>query len=227
MRWTGFKGSFQTSLGRRTARWGLVDRPVKASAPSSWSAISPEDPLASFWKRHGDYQLVETPVKAALDHAVNMIARSASSDEDEFDLLTNTVDERVLIPLTAFLRVLDEAGATIRVVGETREFSLDRAAVERARKRMDGIEITQTIEQPSGRLYILPTMKRFEMHSEEVGGGTISGDVHPECVRRIAGENYQLPLGFSDDERSTKIRHRIIKQRNRAERHTYTLLDVG
>jgi hypothetical protein len=88
-------------------------------------------------------QLVESPLRQTVDEVVDLIYRTAAPDEEAFEAFTEAVDNRVLGSLKGFFRLLDEAGATVRIVEEQREFTLARDAVERARERTESLVIDE------------------------------------------------------------------------------------
>jgi hypothetical protein len=68
--------------------------------------------------------LVNSSLKHVVDGVLDIIYRTAAPDEAAFDSVTETVDDRLLGTLKSFFKHLDDAGATMRVVEDEREFTL-------------------------------------------------------------------------------------------------------
>ena len=69
-----------------------------------------------------------------MSHAVDLVFRVASPDQEIFETLAEGIDSRVLGSLRSFFKVVDDAGATMRIVEDRREFTLQREEVGRARR---------------------------------------------------------------------------------------------
>lgn len=138
-------------------------------------------------------QLIDSSTKYAVDVVAGLLARVGEADDEGFDSAVEDVDQRVLGALREFISLVNNEGATLRIVDEERDFSLSREAIERAQKRVAGLEIWDTPETVAGRLYILPEAKRFELHP--VGGGaSIRGSIAADALQSLVDErNEALP----------------------------------
>jgi hypothetical protein len=169
-------------------------------------------------------QLVDTSLKYVVDSAVDLIYRVASPDEAAFDSATEAVDERVLGALQVFFKTLDDAGATVRLVEEQRDFTLQRDAVELARARTETLTLTEHDVTMRGTIYVLPDSRRFELHSE--GGETLKGTIAPQCLQALTDGGPEVRPGVIGSVRSVALRVREIKARGRDPRKSYLLTAV-
>ncbi len=172
-----------------------------------------------------DPQLVDSAMKDVVSHAVDLIFRVASPDQEVFESLAEGVDNRVLNSLRSFFKVLDDAGATMRIVEDRREFTLQREEVGLARERTEGVSLVETEGEATGTIYILPVGRRFELHT--VGGGdALKGVVAPECLDRLTGGGTEVPPGLIGTVRGVRLRIREIRAPGQEPRKGYTLLTV-
>ena len=172
-----------------------------------------------------DPQLVDSAMKDVVSHAVDLIFRVASPDQEVFESLAEGVDNRVLNSLRSFFKVLDDAGATMRIVEDRREFTLQREEVGLARERTEGVSLVETEGEATGTIYILPVGRRFELHP--VGGGdALKGVVAPECLDRLTGGGTEVPPGLIGTVRGVRLRIREIRAPGQEPRKGYTLLTV-
>jgi hypothetical protein len=172
-------------------------------------------------------ELVDTPVKRAIDDVTVIISQAAAESEEAFEASVETLDPRMLVSLREFFRALDDGDASVRIVEDERDASLDTQAVHRARVRVEATEVEDVeSETVVGELLgLLPDARRFEMKlldSGEVIRGTVAASLATRWLELI-----ELP-----DEKlvgqlwRSKMRIREIRERNRPPRHLYTLLGL-
>ena len=95
--------------------------------------------------------LIDSEMKEVVSHAVDLVFRISSPDEETFETLAEGVDGRVLGSLRSFFKVLDDAGATMRIVEDQREFTLQRAEVALARGGLRVSSLTKPREKQRER----------------------------------------------------------------------------
>lgn len=165
--------------------------------------------------------LADTQLKVVIDQTSNLIADIASVSSDTFEAAIGTVDSRTLIALKKFFDVLDSDHATVRLVDDDQEYSLQRADVTRARHRVDATEIDE--EETSdivGLLFFLPQHKTFELVRDD-GGETIYGKVEPAVIRQLIAAVQGPGPGVGRWRTIMKIKK--IQQRGRDEKVFYKL----
>lgn len=169
-------------------------------------------------------QLVDTPMKEVLSRAVDLVFRVASPDLEAFESVAEDVDGRVLGSLRAFFKTLDDAGATVRFVEDQREFTLRRDEVELARQRTENATLDETEEHITGRLYILPEARRFELHP--LGGGVAyKGSIAADCLETLTHGSEVRP-GIIGTEQRVSLRVREIRSQGQEPKRSYTLTSV-
>lgn len=167
-------------------------------------------------------QLVESPLKHVVDDVVDLIYQTSAPDEEAFDSFIEEVDPRVLASLRVFFQILDDEGATMRIVEDQKEFSLARESIARARSRTDTIEMEEKEQPFDGKLYLLPESKKFELHLRD--GSSIKGSVSAAFLKSLIGEGTEVPEGILGTELKVLVRVRSVKLPNIPTRYAYRLL---
>lgn len=171
----------------------------------------------------GQEELDKSPLKAKVEEVLNLVGKVASASEEDFEEAAEQLDPRMLISLKDFFVTLDSAEATVRLVEDNTEITLDQPAVHRARLRTEATSIDEADELIEGVLVgFLPDHKKFEM---KVG----SGQILYGSVSKDAAEQYaNLVAGGENPERQTwkvRIRRRIVKPLNRQAREVSRLIE--
>ena len=162
----------------------------------------------------------ETTLKTVMDEVAVTLSRMSSSDEALFDQAAAELDDRQISALQAFFKLLDSEGASLRLVEGERDFELDRAAVSRARERVEGLVIEDKNRQINGQIIgWLDYSAQFELIPHE-GGGVIRGMINRETLERVECE------GINPYKRHVKamLKERIVTVRNRSPKLAYTLI---
>jgi hypothetical protein len=160
----------------------------------------------------------------AVDSICDLLYRAGSPDEESFSEAFGEKDGRIVDQVAAFFRLLDDAGATLRLVDETRDFVLQRSDISLARARTDTLRSEEEQVTVSGRLYLLPASKRFELMTDD---GFIKGVVTPECLARLSAAGADATNRVVGTVRTVKLRVRTIHSERSARRKSYALLEVG
>lgn len=172
-------------------------------------------------------EIAETPIKKAIDEVTEIISQAAAESEADFEASVETLDARMLVSLRDFFRALDDGGASVRIVEDERDASLDAQAVHRARLRVDATDVQDTeSETVVGELLgLLPDSRRFEMKLLD-SGDVIKGNVAAALASRWL-ELIEAPgEKMVGEVWRTKMRIREIRERNRPPRNLYTLLGL-
>lgn len=172
-------------------------------------------------------EITDTPVKKAIDDVTELIFQAADISDAVFEASVEKLNARMLVSLRDFFRTLDESEASIRIVEDEKDSSLDKIAIHRARIRVDATDVKDTeSDTVVGELLgLLPESRKFEMKlvtSGEVIRGTVSAALSSKWMELI-----ELP-----DEKlvgqvwRTKMRIREVRERNRPQRNLYMLLGL-
>lgn len=168
-------------------------------------------------------ELEDTALKAMVEEVVTIVEKVASSNEIDFEEVAEQLDPRMLISLKDFFMTLDAAEATVRLVDDVADISLDQPAVHRARLRTEATSIDEADLLIEGVLVgFLPEHRKFEI---QVGQNlTLYGSVSKEAAEQYA----QLVARGENPERQTwqvRIRQRTVTPLNRPPREVNRLLE--
>lgn len=173
-----------------------------------------------------NFQVADSAVKIAIDDVTKVIASIAAENVDEFERAVESLDRRLLVSLRDFFRVLDDERATLRIIENDRDESLDSTSIVRGRLRIDETEISDTeSENVVGELLgLLPESKKFEMKltNGEIIKGTVVAATASKYLQLVEG----LEGGIVGRTWRTKMRIREIRERNKPPRTLYSLLGL-
>jgi hypothetical protein len=172
-----------------------------------------------------DQQLFDSTLKEAISRSVDLVVRVASPDQETFESIAEDVDSRVFASLRSFFKVLDDAGATMRIVEDRREFALHREEVGFARERTEQVTLAEEEGEFVGALYVLPVSRRFELHPTG-GGEALNGRIAPDCLARLTAGGTEVLPGIVGTVRTVRLRVREIRTRGAEPRKSYTLLSL-
>ncbi|MGU5528426.1 MULTISPECIES: hypothetical protein [Aeromonas] len=162
-------------------------------------------------------EITETALKHTVDYVLDLINASAQPDDETFEKLIESLDKRVLQSLKDFFITLDKAHSTMRLVGDTQEYSLDSNWIHRARQRTEATEIDEDEELVELKvLGLLPEHCKFEAVTRE--GNIIYGS-----TTRLAAEQFRSEL--IGKQVRVNLLTKSIKPLRRPERTVYKLLE--
>jgi hypothetical protein len=170
--------------------------------------------------------LIDSSLKEVVAEIAELVVKVASFDDEVFDSAAEALDNRVLGALKGFFQLLDDAGATLRIVEGEKELLLDRASVEIGRQRTESMEI---VERPSetlvGHLYLLPISRRFELHRQD-DGTVIKGSVAVDCLSAVMKGSDELPADILGRPWNILVDIHEMRERNRPPRINYQLVKL-
>jgi hypothetical protein len=123
-------------------------------------------------------------LKEVVDQVADTLSRMAAADEALFDEASSDVDTRQLVALKEFFKLLDDEGASLRVVEGERDFELSTQAVQRARQRAEATTIEERIETLQGEL--IGWAEHSSRFQRVPRGVRDAGGIHPEEPRNRA-----------------------------------------
>ena len=122
----------------------------------------------------------ETELKAVVDQVAGSLSRIAAEDGALFDEAVADIDDRQKGALTEFFKLLDDSGATLRIVEGERDFELTQAAISRARTRVENLQIREEIKEISGHVAgwtdYAGTFELIEHNTHHVLRGAVTRD---------------------------------------------------
>jgi hypothetical protein len=164
----------------------------------------------------------DTSLKAVVDNVASTISRVAAQDDMLFDEAVSEIDERQKNSLSEFFKLLDTEGATMRIVEGERDFELDQASVQRARGRVEGLQISEKTQELTGQIVGWSDVSaKFELKlhgSLDIVQGTVSR-AELERVETEGIETYHKHLRAS-------VKVREVMAKNRAPKLSYTLMSL-
>lgn len=112
--------------------------------------------------------LVDSVLKYVVEDVGDILDKISSSEEQLFDEVIEKIDERTLGDVRQFFNELSSYEATLKIIDSKNEYLFSRERIQKAKERTDYVRISEdrTI-QISGRLYIFPKDKRFELQPDD------------------------------------------------------------
>ncbi|MCL5405280.1 MAG: hypothetical protein M1398_00885 [Deltaproteobacteria bacterium] len=168
-------------------------------------------------------EMFDTDLKKAVQEVATLLERTASPNEIDFEEALETLDPRTLFALKEFFATLDSSNATVRLVEDKFDFTLDEPAVHRARERTEATSIDEAEELVDGILVgFLPQHRKFEAKTDD--GVDVYGSVTTEAAEQY--ESFVSSLEIAVGKRwRFKIRRRTVRPVNRPPRVVHKLTE--
>lgn len=166
--------------------------------------------------------MFETPLKRTVDIVSNIIEKTASVDDSEFEKILPDLDGRSLISLRNFFKIMHKRKANLRVVEGKKDFFLDEKAIHRALIRTESTSIKEETTLIEGILLgFLPEHKKFEFRTtnNELIYGSVSKDAVEQYYSYIKQGITPINMNWV-----IKVDERLIKPLNRKEKVVYRLI---
>lgn len=168
-------------------------------------------------------EIEDTVLKKMVEQVVMTVEKVASANELDFEEVSEKLDARLLISLKDFFSELDNAQATMRLVDDDVDISLDQSAVRRGRLRTEATSIDEADLTLEGVLEgFLPEHKKFELRVNPL-------EVVYGSVAREAAEQYTQMVSTGDNPvRQTwrvRISRRTVTPLNRPARQVNRLME--
>lgn len=162
-----------------------------------------------------------TSLKSVVDEVADTLSKLAAAEETLSDEASSVLDDRQLGTLRDFFKLLDDEGASLRLVEGQRDFELDQRAIGRARSRVEALTIDDRTETFEGQIVgWTQYSKRFELLTPEQA--LIQGEVAPQVMEAVTQEG-RNPM---HQRVSIECKVREVRARGRSPRLRYTLIAV-
>ncbi|MGC8490375.1 MAG: hypothetical protein ACP5SH_01440 [Syntrophobacteraceae bacterium] len=168
-------------------------------------------------------EMFDTGLTKAVQEVAMLLERTASPNEIEFEETLETLDSRTLLALKQFFLTLDSNSATIRLVEDKFDFTLDEPAVHRARERTEATSIDESDEIMAGVLVgFLPRRRKFEAKTDD--GSEVEGSATGEAAEQYASfvSSGEIPVG---KKWRFRIQRRTVRPVNRPPREVNRLIE--
>lgn len=169
-------------------------------------------------------QLMETPLKAAVDEASRLLEAFSEPDEDTYRVAVSEIDDRVLETAREFFNLMQLRGATLRLVVGDHDTSFGSEDVARAVERARSTTLEDATETINGQLIgVLPEAHQFEFRRYD-SSPTIRGRID----KSFTAENLILfnKNMMNVDAFATFNIRRVFKDGDIV-KETYTLIGLG
>lgn len=135
---------------------------------------------------------VKTPIRETLEEATALFDEFTQEDEDDFLIDVDEINPRVFTALAKFFRHLEKNEAALKANLPDRQYSFDRAGIERAYRRITETNVKIEPVTWTGTLVGLSPIKRtFDFKrdgAEEIISGKFSHQVSQDYLERIENE---------------------------------------
>lgn len=149
---------------------------------------------------------------------------STESDSDFLDFAAE-IDQRTVVSLRKFFQDMDNSEATVRVVEDVHELSLDGQALQRARRRAESATIQDVMSEVSGTaIHMLPEHRTFEFRT--LAGQTIFGRASADAVESYLNA-IATQVNVANSPMIAYMQVRTVHALNREPRSTYKLLNLS
>ena len=126
-------------------------------------------------------EMLPSVLKDAVENSTNLLSVFSNAADEAFESTLQATQPRLVSAVQKFAKLLYEAGASTRIVGDENRLSLSTDDVGSLSKRLNEVEIVEEIEPAEGVLLgILPESRQFELRPLGDDGtikGTISEDL--------------------------------------------------
>lgn len=169
---------------------------------------------------------VKTPIREAIEEATGLFDEFTQENEDDFLVDVDSINPRVFNSLAKFFRHLEKNDASLKANLPDRQFTFDRAGIERAYRRIMATHVKIEPVSWTGTLVGLSPIKRtFDFKregSEEIISGKFSHQVSQDYLERIEGDE-GITLG---DRFMARIEIGTIRKPDGSISVSYTVIDL-
>ena len=139
-------------------------------------------------------EMLPTHLKEAVEDTTQLITNLSAATDEEFEATLEKTQPRLVAAVQKFAKVLYDAGASTRIVGDERRLSLSIADVGRLSRRLGEVEVTEEVVPIDGVLLgVLPEARKFELRLPGADGGTMEGAVSEDLALK-----YTLDAAFKE-----------------------------
>lgn len=131
-------------------------------------------------------EMLPSNLKGAVEDATLLIANLSAGSDTEFEATLEGTQPRLVAAVQKFAKVLFEAGASTRIVGDERRVALSIDDVGRLSRRLGEVEVTEDVVPVDGVLLgILPEARKFELRLPD---GTMEGAVSEDLAIKYTSD---------------------------------------
>jgi hypothetical protein len=130
--------------------------------------------------------MLPSDLKAAVEGTTQLIANLGAGTDAEFEATLTETQPRLLTAVQKFAKVLFDAGASTRIVGDEQRVALSIDDVGRLSRRLGEMELTEEVVSVDGVLLgVLPEARKFELRLSD---GTMEGSVSEDLALKYTSD---------------------------------------
>lgn len=135
------------------------------------------------------HEMLPTQLKEAVEDTTQLINTLSTATDDEFEVTLEATQPRLVTAVQKFAKVLYEAGASTRIVGDERRLALSTDDVGRLAKRLNEVEVTEDTTAVDGVLLgVLPDSREFELRPPGDDAVTIKGAISEDLALKYTAD---------------------------------------
>jgi hypothetical protein len=135
------------------------------------------------------HEMLPTALKDAVESATQLLTTLSDGTDEDFEATLENTQPRLVGAVQKFAKVLYEAGASTRIVGEERRISLSPDDVGRLSRRLSEVEVTEEVGTVDGVLLgVLPDSREFELRPPGDDSVTIKGSISEELALKYTAD---------------------------------------
>ena len=132
------------------------------------------------------HEMLPTQLKEAVEDTTQLIANLSAASDAEFEATLAGTQPRLVAAVQKFAKVLFDAGASTRIVGDEQRLALSVDEVGRLSRRLGEVEVTEEVVPVDGVLLgFLPEARKFELKLLE---GTMEGAVSEDLAFKYTSD---------------------------------------
>lgn len=130
-----------------------------------------------------------TPLKDAVESTTQLLTTLSGGSDEDFEATLEGTQPRLVGAVQRFAKVLYEAGASTRIVGDERRLSLSTDDVGRLSRRLSEVEVEEEVGPVDGVLLgVLPDAREFELKPPGDDAATIKGAISEDLALKYTGD---------------------------------------
>jgi hypothetical protein len=134
-------------------------------------------------------EMLPSNLKEAVEDTTQLIASLSAAADEEFEATLAGTQPRLVSAVQKFAKVLYDAGASARIVGDERRVALSIADVGRLSQRLGEVEVTDEVVPIDGVLLgVLPEARKFELRLPGDDAGTMEGVVSEDLAIKYTSD---------------------------------------
>lgn len=138
---------------------------------------------------HDQHEMLPTPLKNAVEGSTHLLATLTNGTDDEFEATLEKSQPRLITAVQKFTKILYEAGASTKILGDESRIALSIDDVGNLSRRLSEVQVDEDTIPVNGILLgVLPDSREFELRPPEEGAATIKGSISEELALKYTAD---------------------------------------